>query len=63
MDTGYKAGWAPDLRSDLEDMKRKFMPLPGLKLRPLRHPAHSQSVTIQTLLHSSYILYSIMEAP
>jgi hypothetical protein len=32
-------------RTRLDDMdNRKFLPLPGLKLRPLGRPAHSQSL-------------------
>jgi hypothetical protein len=35
-------GWV-DHRTGLNDMeKRKFLTLPGLKLRPIGHPAHSQ---------------------
>jgi hypothetical protein len=33
------------LRAGLDDMeKRKFLIIPGLELRPLRHPASSQSL-------------------
>jgi hypothetical protein len=31
-------------RACLDDMKRKFLTLPGLELRPLGHPARSQSL-------------------
>jgi hypothetical protein len=37
-------GWV-DPRASLEDVEnRKFFTFPGLKLRPLNHPAHSQSL-------------------
>jgi hypothetical protein len=37
-------GWV-DPRADLDDVeKRKFLPLPGLELRTLGRPAHSQSL-------------------
>jgi hypothetical protein len=38
-------GWV-DPRADLDNVeKRKILTLPGLELRPLGHPAHSQSLT------------------
>jgi hypothetical protein len=37
-------GWV-GLRAGLDNVeKRKFLKLPGLELRPLRRPAHSQSL-------------------
>jgi hypothetical protein len=38
--TGYEAGW---VRLDAVE-NRKFLTLPGLELRPLGRPAHSQSL-------------------
>jgi hypothetical protein len=40
--THWIGGWM-DPRAGLDDVeKRKFLILPGLELRPLGHPAHSQ---------------------
>jgi hypothetical protein len=40
---GYEVGWTP--RASLDDVeKKKFLTLPGLKLRPLGRPASSQSL-------------------
>jgi hypothetical protein len=42
--THWIGGWV-DHRASLDDMKkRKFLTLLGLKLQPLGHPAHSQSL-------------------
>jgi hypothetical protein len=42
--THWTGGWV-DSRAGLDDLeKRKFLTLPGLKLRPLSCRAHSQSV-------------------
>jgi hypothetical protein len=42
--THWIGGWM-DLRAGLDDVeKRKFLTLPGLELRPLGRPAHSQSL-------------------
>jgi hypothetical protein len=43
-DTHYIGGWVGP-RAGLDDVeKRKFLALPGLELRPLGHPASSQSL-------------------
>jgi hypothetical protein len=43
-DTHWIGGWV-DPRASLDDVeKRKFLTLPGLKLRPLSCPARSQSL-------------------
>jgi hypothetical protein len=43
-DTHWVGGWV-DPRAGVDDMeKRKFLILPGLKLRPLGRPARSQSL-------------------
>jgi hypothetical protein len=45
------------LRTGLEDVeKRKFMTLLGLELRPLGHPAHSQSLYRLSYPGSCYII-------
>jgi hypothetical protein len=42
--THWIGGWV-DHRAYLDDVeKRKFLTLPGLELRPLCRPAHSQSL-------------------
>jgi hypothetical protein len=42
--THWIGGWM-DPRAGLDNVeKRKFLTLPGLELRPLSHPAHSQSL-------------------
>jgi hypothetical protein len=42
--TNWIGGWV-GTRTGLDDVeKRKFLPPPGLELRPLGHPAHSQSL-------------------
>jgi hypothetical protein len=42
--THWIGGWV-DPRADLDDVeKRKFLILPGLELRPLGRPVHSQSL-------------------
>jgi hypothetical protein len=39
-------GWV-ESRADLDDgEKRKFLPLPGLEVRPLGDPARSQSLSL-----------------
>jgi hypothetical protein len=53
--THYIGGWVGP-RAGLDDMeKRKFLTLPGLKLRPLGRPARSQS--LNRLLYPSSILH------
>jgi hypothetical protein len=43
-DTHWIGGWV-NPRAGLDDLeRRKIVPLPGLELRPLSHPAHSQSL-------------------
>jgi hypothetical protein len=37
---GWIGGWV-DPRAGLDDVKKKFMTLPGLELRPLGRPARS----------------------
>jgi hypothetical protein len=37
-------GGCIDPRAGLDDMKKKFLTLPGLELRTLGHPARSQSL-------------------
>jgi hypothetical protein len=45
-----------DPRASLDDVeKRKFLTLPGLELRPLCRPAHSQSL-YRTRYPGSYII-------
>jgi hypothetical protein len=39
----WRGGWV-DTRARLDDVKEKFLTLPGLVLRPLGRPAHSQSL-------------------
>jgi hypothetical protein len=50
------------LRAGLDDVeKRKFLTLPRLELRPLGHPAHSQSLyqlRYMTLLPGVYVILS-----
>jgi hypothetical protein len=38
--THWIGGWV-DLRAGLDDLKRQFLTLPGLELRPLGRPARS----------------------
>jgi hypothetical protein len=41
----YRIGGLVEPRTGLDDVeKRKFLTLPGLELRPLGRPAHSQSL-------------------
>jgi hypothetical protein len=42
--THWIGGWVGS-RTDLDDMEKwKFLAIPGLELRPLGRPAHSQSL-------------------
>jgi hypothetical protein len=41
--THWKGGWMGP-RTGLDDMKRKFLTLTGLELRPLCRPARNQSL-------------------
>jgi hypothetical protein len=55
--THWKRGWVGP-RSGLDDVeKRKFLTLPGLELKLLGRPAHSQSL-YPTRYPGSYLVYS-----
>jgi hypothetical protein len=55
--THWIAGWV-DPRAGLDDLEnRKFLTLQGLELRPLRHPARSQSLYRLSYPGSSMALY------
>jgi hypothetical protein len=48
-------GGCTDPRAGLDDAKRKFLTLPGLELRPLGRPAHSQSHCFICSFHDGVI--------
>jgi hypothetical protein len=53
--THWIGGWMGP-RASLEDMEeRKFLTLPGLELRPLAHPARSQSLSRLRCWYISYL--------
>jgi hypothetical protein len=62
--TQWIGGWV-DPRAGLDDLKkRKFLTLPGLELRPLGHPARSQSpyrlrYPDSLQLHVRHVIYNI----
>jgi hypothetical protein len=54
-DTRSIRGWV-DLRAGLDDLKREFLTLLGLKLRPLGRPASRQSL-YRLSYPGSYLMY------